>query len=65
MYSNGAICLIKLLFDLGLFTVWIQLNCTLLKINDFLRGNSYNAFKLHLAHRSLHNILTYKENLKI
>jgi hypothetical protein len=21
MYSNGAICLIKLLFDLGLFTV--------------------------------------------
>ena len=22
MYSNGAICLIKLLFDLGLFTVW-------------------------------------------
>jgi hypothetical protein len=23
MYSNGAICLIKLLFDLGLFTVWL------------------------------------------
>jgi hypothetical protein len=23
MYSNGAICLIKLLFDLGLFTVCI------------------------------------------
>ncbi len=22
MYSNGAICLIKLLFDLGLFTVY-------------------------------------------
>jgi hypothetical protein len=25
MYSNGAICLIKLLFDLGLFTVYIAL----------------------------------------
>jgi hypothetical protein len=24
MYSNGAICLIKLLFDLGLFTVWLK-----------------------------------------
>ena len=24
MYSNGAICLIKLLFDLGLFTVYTQ-----------------------------------------
>jgi hypothetical protein len=23
MYSNGAICLIKLLFKMGLFTVWI------------------------------------------
>ncbi len=23
MYSNGAICLIKLLFDLGLFTVYV------------------------------------------
>ena len=22
MYSNGAICLIKLLFKMGLFTVW-------------------------------------------
>jgi hypothetical protein len=27
MYSNGAICLIKLLFDLGLFTVQL-LNLT-------------------------------------
>jgi hypothetical protein len=25
MNSNGAICLIKLLFDLGLFTVWFKL----------------------------------------
>jgi hypothetical protein len=24
MYSNGAICLIKLLFDLGLFTVHLN-----------------------------------------
>ncbi len=24
MYSNGAICLIKLLFDLGLFTVYFR-----------------------------------------
>jgi hypothetical protein len=24
MYSNGAICLVKLLFDLGLFTVYIN-----------------------------------------
>jgi hypothetical protein len=24
MYSNGAICLIKLLFDLGLFTVYLS-----------------------------------------
>jgi hypothetical protein len=26
MYSNGAICLIKLLFDLGLFTVQFARN---------------------------------------
>jgi hypothetical protein len=35
MYSNGAICLIKLLFKMGLFTVYIskqwQLNCKLFK----------------------------------
>jgi hypothetical protein len=26
MYSNGAICLIKLLFDLGLFTLYLPNN---------------------------------------
>jgi hypothetical protein len=25
MYSNGAICLIKLFFKMGLFTVWVVL----------------------------------------
>jgi hypothetical protein len=24
MYSNGTICLIKLLFKMGLFTVWVN-----------------------------------------
>ncbi len=28
MYSNGAICLIKLLFDLGLFTVYAIVDYT-------------------------------------
>jgi hypothetical protein len=27
MYSNGAICLIKLLFKMGLFTVWSWSRC--------------------------------------
>ena len=40
MYSNGAICLIKLLFKMGLFTVWAIifliwafLQCTLVSMN--------------------------------
>jgi hypothetical protein len=32
MYSNGAICLIKLLFKMGIFTVYCQGHQTLLKV---------------------------------
>jgi hypothetical protein len=39
MYSNGAICLIKLLFDLGLFTVYRFSMCF-----RFLQGNVYLDF---------------------
>ena len=35
MYSNGAICLIKLLFDLGLFTV--------LSVIDIGKGHTYRG----------------------
>ncbi len=33
MYSNGTICLIKLLFKIGLFTVWLAHGQTLITAN--------------------------------
>jgi hypothetical protein len=34
MYSNGAICLIKLLFKMGLFTVYANSNATVPHVNN-------------------------------
>ena len=40
MYSNGAICLIKLLFKMGLFTVWLTTRLYL-RIYGFFILHSY------------------------
>ncbi len=60
MYSNGAICLIKLLFDLGLFTVQVHRLRTKISplVSLIITARPNKAAFLYYRYRYIHNTHT-------